>query len=327
MIKLRIAQYGTKHGHADGKLAALRSHSQVEFAGVFEPDTERQRVLEQSGWPYADVHWFTSADELLRDPGIIAVAAEGRNSESLDQAEAIVHSGKHVWFDKPAGENWQQWQRVVSLAQQQHLLIQMGYMFRYHRGFRQLAEWVQSGLLGQIYAIRAHMSTSINLEKRQIIAHHNGGIFYDLASHMIDQIVWLLGRPANITSFLRNDTGEVPGFCDNTLAVFEYPRALVTVDIAAMEAAPPARRFEVYGANGSAIMEPFEPAPQIRLCLNTAQQGYQSGVQQIVIPPQSRHDLYTLELTAFLATIMGNQPPDRTLDHELLVQETLLWAI
>ena len=36
MALLRLAQYGTKHGHAAGKLAALRHNPRVEFAGVFE---------------------------------------------------------------------------------------------------------------------------------------------------------------------------------------------------------------------------------------------------------------------------------------------------
>ena len=51
---------------------------------------------------------------------------------------------------------------------------------------------------------------------------------------------------------------------DNTVGVFEFEKALVVIDIAAMEVRPPARRFEVYGTQGSAtITEPFEPATNI----------------------------------------------------------------
>src|SRR5690349_557350 len=217
MTLLRLAQYGTKHGHAGGKLLALRRNPRVELAGLFEPDRERRRELERAGGPYEGVRWFDDARELLDDPGIVAVAAEGRNDESLDQAEQIVTAGKHVWYDKPAGTSWPQWQRVVALAAQRDLIIQMGYMFRYHDGFRRIAEWAQSGLLGRVYAIRAHMSTSISEAEQRVIARHPGGIFYDLAGHMLDQIVWLLGRPQQVTPFLRADGGVVPGFHDNTL--------------------------------------------------------------------------------------------------------------
>ena len=94
---------------------------------------------------------------------------------------------------------------------------------------------------------------------------------------MIDQIVWILGRPTKVTSFLRQDATDVPGFSDNTLCVLEYDSAMAFVDIAAVETPPMARRFEVYGTAGSAIMEPFEPPGPIRLCLNEGRGGYPAG--------------------------------------------------
>ena len=109
---------------------------------------------------------------------------------------------------------------------------------------------------------------------------HRGGIFFDLGGHMLDQVLWILGRPTKATSFLRNDSGSVSAFQDNTLGVFEFERALAIVDIAALETRPPARRFEVYGSQGSAIIvEPFEPGMQIRLCLTEARDGYREGEQ------------------------------------------------
>jgi predicted dehydrogenase len=326
MTPIRIVQYGTKHGHAAGKLLALRQNPRVELAGVFEPDQEQRRALERADGPYQGVRWYDDACEMLADPAIVAIAAEGRNDESLDQTEQIVAAGKHVWYDKPAGANWAQWQHVVALAEQRGLHIQMGYMFRYHDGFRRIGEWANSGLLGQLYSIRAHMSTWLAEPERRVIARHPGGIFYDLAGHMLDQIVWLLGRPQQVTAFLRDDSGAVEGFKDNTLAVCAYPRALAFVDIAAIEAPPPARRFEVYGDRGSAIMEPFEPAGAIRLCLTESHGDYQRGEQFIPVHDRSRQALYELELEAFLAVIMGERPPERPPSHDLLVQETLLRA-
>ena len=144
---------------------------------------------------------------------------------------------------------------------------------------------------------------------------------------MLDQIVWILGRPRRVTAVLRNDSGCVPAFMDNTLGVFEFRAAIAFVDIAAMETRPMARRFEVYGTQGSAILrEPFEPAQRIRLCLEEPGHGYPAGEQLVPVQPQSRQEMYDLELDAFLAAITGKQAPDRSLAHELLVQETLLRA-
>ena len=328
MAKTRMAQYGTRHGHAAGKLQAMQANGDVEVAGVFEPDPEQRAALEASGGVFAGVHWFEDKREMLEDESIVAIASEGSNAESLDQTEEIVAAGKHVWYDKPAGDDWAQWQRVVAAAEEKGLLIQMGYMLRYHSAFMQVAGWARSGFLGDVFAVRAHMSTFVEEEARRRIGDsHQGGIFFDLGGHMLDQVLWILGRPVKVTSFLRNESGSVPAFRDNTLGVFEFERALAFIDIAALETRPMARRFEVYGSEGSAIIvEPFEPGLQIRLCLTEAKDGYRVGEQTVDVAGESRQRTYELELDAFLATIEGRQPRDRPVSHELLVQETLLRA-
>ena len=330
MTMISWAQYGTKHGHAGGKLLALQRNPEVSLAGVYEPDPERRIELQNTEDEnvYAGVHWFESAAEIVENQDIVAVASEGSNRESLEQTSALVHAGKHVWYDKPAGDDWETWRVVVAEAEARNLCVQLGYMLRYHDGFARIASWAKNEVLGDIFFVRAHMSTNIPEDyRRQIAGHHLGGIMFDLGGHVLDQIVWLLGRPSKVTSFLRNDGVPIPDFADNTLAVFEFERAMAIIDISAMESRPMARRFEVYGSNGSAIiLEPFEPGHQVRLCLEEPREGYSSGAHILSIRGRSRQQLYELELDAFLAAVKGEQPPDRSFDHELLVQESLLRA-
>jgi predicted dehydrogenase len=325
-LTLRIGQIGTKHGHAAGKWRALVSSPDVEAVGIWEPDTEARaaRAREEA---YAGARWCDSADELLAAPEIAAVAIEARNDESLPLARAAVEAGKHLWFDKPAGEDWPAFRALMERTRERELHVQMGYMFRYQPGFRQVAEWAHAGALGDLFSVRAHMSTWIDVEARRIQSVHQGGIFYDLAGHMLDQVVWLLGRPTRITSILRNDaTPEVPTYSDNTICVFEYERALAFVDIAAMEPRPPARRFEIYGTRGTAITEPFDHGRVATLTLREPWGEYAAGEHVLELPVVPRQQMYERELAAFVDTLRGERPPDRTPEHEMLVQETLLRA-
>jgi predicted dehydrogenase len=321
-----MAQIGTRHGHAAGKARAMLTNPDVELTGIWEPDPAA-RAASRGRDAYGDAHWYAGAGEALGDPTITAVAIEGRNDESLEMAHAAVAAGKHLWYDKPAGDDWPSFQRLMANAAARGLLVQMGYMFRYQPGFQQVAAWAETGLLGDIVDIRAHMSTNLTVPAREVISRHQGGIFYDLAGHMLDQIVWLLGRPRSVHAFFRNDaTPEVPAFRDNTLGVFEFDRALAFVDISAMEPRPTARRFEVYGTRGSAITEPFDPGRTVRLCLEEPGDGYAAGEHLIDLPVVNRQEMYERELAAFVATLNGQQPPNRSPEHELVVQETLLRA-
>ncbi|MCA1645966.1 MAG: Gfo/Idh/MocA family oxidoreductase [Chloroflexi bacterium] len=266
-MRLGVGQLGTRHGHAAGKWAALCGNPDVEAVGIWEPDPSlRGRV------GFAAAHWFTSADALLKDARVAAVAIEGRNDESLAMATAAVAAGKHLWFDKPAGADYQAFQQLMAAAVRQRLHVQMGYMFRYSPGFGQVADLVRSGALGDIFAARAHMSTRVDLVERTAQSRQLGGILYDLGGHMFDQIVWLLGRPLSVQSVLRNDTTPtVRSYADNSVCVLQFAGALAVVDIAAA-------------------------------------------------------DLYARELQAFVSTVRGERRPDRSPEHELLVQETLLRA-
>jgi predicted dehydrogenase len=328
-----MAQYGVKHGHAAGKAMAMQRNADVTFAGVFEPDAEaRARAAAQPA--YAGLRWYRSEDELLGDPAVQAVAIEGLNAESLAQAIAAARAGKHLWYDKPAGDDWAAYQQLLDTVRQQRVYLQMGYMFRYQDGFQRLGEWVRGGLLGEVFQLRAHMSTWIPEQggaftRGVIAASHGGGILYDLSGHMLDQVLWLLNdaRPVRITTFLRNDaTPSLPDFADNTLGVYEFERTLAMVDIAAMEHQPTARRFEVYGTRGSAILDPMEPATSARLVLTEPAGGFPAGLQHVPLAGTTRQRSYELELEAFIPIALGERAPDRPLEHEALVQETLLRA-
>jgi predicted dehydrogenase len=279
---MRMAQIGRGHGHDAGKWQAIRANPDIEEAGWFDTLDE--------------------AREVLADASVVAVSVESRNHRSLELAEAAIEAGKHLWLDKPAGEDWPRFERLMQRAVEQRLHVQLGYMFRYHPLFAAVAEQAHSGQLGDVFGVRAHMSTCIDLVERREQSRHRGGILYDLGGHMIDQIVWLLGRPLRVGSVLRNDaTPELPAYADNTLAWLEFDAALAWVEIAAMESPPTKRRFEVYGSRGTAIVEPFDPAPGL-----------------------TRQALYERELAAFVGVLRDGKRPDRSAEHELLVQEALL---
>lgn len=55
---------------------------------------------------------------MLEDPSILAMSSEGLNVESLSQTEEIVDAGKHVFYDKPAGDDYGHFERVVKLVQE-----------------------------------------------------------------------------------------------------------------------------------------------------------------------------------------------------------------
>ena len=218
--------------------------------------------MEEGDTPYRGIVWFDSKRDMLEDPTIEAIASEGHTGESLAR-QKIRGGGEARLVQQACGRQLGTVAARGRPCPEKGVTIYMGYVWRHHDGFKRMVDWARSGLLGDIFAIRGHISAWISELGREFMSGHPGGIFYDLGCHIIDNVVYLLGRPQRVTSFLRNDSGNVPEFMDNTLAVFEYEKALAVVDISAIQRPPLTRRFEVYGTRGSAIMDPFEPVHSV----------------------------------------------------------------
>ena len=331
--RMRMAQYGTRHDHATGVLRVMLDSPEVEVVGVYEPDRSHREMLQASGSPpWSQVRWFDDKEEMLQDPTIVAISSEGLEEEGLDFTEEIIAAGKHAFYDKPAGHDYAHFERIVAMARERGLLIQLGYMFRNNDGFERITAWARSGFFGHVFGVRAYMSGNLSEAERSSIATlgyvdsrlpSKGGLFYIIGCHVLDQVVWILGRPRRVTGFLRHDIFGMAGFKDNTLGVFEYDDAMALVLVSAKDPTPGIRRFEVYGTEGSATMEPLEPADTLRLYLDQPRDGYPAGDSIVKLEARPR---YVASLTSFLKDVRGEKQPDRSLDHELLVQETLLRA-
>ena len=250
-MKLRFAQFGISHDHAPSKARTLKTSEDVDFVGIYEPSTEARETL-GSNDAFEGVQWLSSAKEVLDDETIVGVAAQGRVSENLDFARAAVEHGKHVWLDKPAGDDLEAFRSVLDIASKKGMCVQLGYMFRYNAGFQFVLDWANSGKLGKIFSVRGRISTRPSDEslwaRWDARGEHEGGIMFILAPHLIDIIVALLGRPEHVTSFSQNLDSTFPWAQDNTAAVFEYPDAMATIESAAAEVSSgESRRLEVYG--------------------------------------------------------------------------------
>ena len=347
MAPMRIAQYSTKHAHHAAVARSIRACPLLELVGVYEPDEDRRATVLQPGpanggpSPYGGVSWFATKEEMLGDASIEAIACEGDNAESLAQAEEIVAAGKHLWLDKPAGEDWPRWQALCASAEAQGLHIQLGFMLRYNPAFVQVQHWATSGFLGDIFKVRGDMSKPADDFSRFADYPHAGGIFFDLGGHMVDQLLLMYGgrRPTAATGRFFATQTQVPSYADNTVGLLEFAGGgLGIIDISLREHGGH-RRFEVFGTKGTAIIaETFMEGNQINLTLDEPRGGWPAGTTVVEVPGlPDGEDTFDLSAAAFATACHTGEPvevavaggqvlpvPPVGYAHELVVQETLL---
>jgi predicted dehydrogenase len=321
MARIKIGQIGTGHSHAQGKMQVLRDSADYEVVGVVEPDAELAQEAKQLA-AYRDVLFLTE-EQLLNVPGLAAVTIETPVPDLIAAAQRAIDAGKHIHLEKPGGASLPRFRRVLDTAARKHLVVQMGYMYRYNPGIVLLRKALSEGWLGVPFEVNAVMSKVVNAADRRPLAEFAGGAMFEFGSHLIDLIVGLLGRPQAVTSFLQHVAPIDDRVADSTLAVLAYPQALVTVKSSVLEVEGGERRhIVVCGTEGTCQVQPLDE-PNVRLALSKVRGAYRQGYQEIRFGDYPR---YVADLTDLACIIRGEKEPEFSFDHDLAVLETTLSA-
>ena len=311
--RIRIGFLGATYSHAPGKLGVILRSNDFELVGVCEESAAAKRDCEKAGAK------IISPDDLLARSEVVAVESAVR--DHARHAFLALKAGRHVHLEKPPALTLDEFAEMVGLARERGLLLQTGYMWRYHPGFTAIREAVRNEWLGKVFLVRANISNLLAPARRPDWAEFKGGSLFELGSHLVDAVVRLLGKPKSVTSFLREHGSAPDKLKDNNVAVLEYDNAMAVITNNALQDTRLAQRsLEVLGSNGTAVLQPIEP-PVLNLELAGAAGRYRKGAQTVPLPPYARYEADFIELAA---AVRGEGKLSVGLEEELAVQETLL---
>jgi len=311
--RIRVGFLGVMHSHALEKFRILREAADYELIGICEESEKAREPFTKLGAK------FISQDDLLNRAELIVVESAVRDHARY--AKLALAAGKHVHVEKPPAATLRECEELVNLAREKKLLLQTGYMWRFHSGLNAAIEAARNGWLGEVFLVRAQINTHIDASRRPGWAEFKGGSMFELGCHLIDAVVRLLGRPTRVTPHLQRRGGD--NLADNCVAIFEFAKAQAIVTSSVLQPNAFAHRFfEILGTNGTARVQPIEP-PSLTFDLAKAAGPYQAGAQKIDLPAYRR---YVGDFAELASAQRGEKPLRVTLDEELRVQEALLRA-
>ena len=319
---IRTAMLGTQHSHFDGKLDALLGNPDYQVTAIAEPDAAARAKIEKH--PRYGKIPMVSEERLLSDPSTRLVVVECNVWEAIPWGRKVIAAGKHLHLEKPPGHELAPFRDLLDEAKRKGLLLQTGYVWRGHAGLNAAIEAARNGWLGEVFMVRGTMNSDRDAPQRAKEARYKGGGMFELAGHVIDRTVELLGRPKAVKSWLRHDTSSPDTLADNNLAVFEYDKALaIIVQSAKMSGSGDHRSFEIIGTDGTILVHPEANPPRMRVHMRKERGPYKAGWQDLTLPPQPR---FIPDFAELARALKSGTPLKYSYDHELLLHETLLRA-
>ncbi len=316
--RIHAAQIGTGHSHAAGKMQAMRNLPDLyQVTGICEPDDALwQRAAKNKA--YADLPRLSLEQLLSSDVKLVTVETLLEDSPAMTMR--CLEAGKHVHLDKPGALSHADFRKLRLLAQDKGLHLQMGYMLRYNPAFQLLFQAHREDWLGEIASIDAAMGKLAEAGLRKELASLPGGGMFELACHLTDIVVTLLGKPQAVHAFSTPTRDD--GMKDNQLAVLSYAKATAT--LRCNHADPfgsPHRAFHAIGTKGSMEISPLESGNVI-LSLTEDHPSYRKGRNTLKLEvPKGRYDAEFIDMAK---AIRGEKPLAWDAMHDIVVHETIL---
>jgi predicted dehydrogenase len=143
--------------------------------------------------------WATDYREVLAREDVHAVDICTPNNTHAEIIAAAAEAGKHIFCEKPLAMNAAEGRRMVEAVERAGVKAQLNFNFRFFPAVARARQLVEQGFLGRIFSFRGcfYRSSYINPDKplswrlRNDVA--GGGALFDLGSHVLDLIFYLLG--------------------------------------------------------------------------------------------------------------------------------------
>ena len=318
---LKFAFLGVWHSHTPMHVReAAQRPEEFEVVGMYDAD---RMVIEknQENWQEYGlaIPVFDSVADLL-DSEAEAVVVEGHVYGNLAYVEQALRAGKHVLMEKPAGVDLGDLEKVHALAEERGLMLQMAYMWRYNPAVDEMLSLVREGCVGQVFMYRGHIPKPLGWHPQlygEFTAYH-GGVYFEMAGHLLDLMVAMMGEPVEVKGVLGKHYGEREEV-DNAVVVHECRDGIGVVDTTGMQAGMD-RRIEVHGTRGTILHEPIG-SNRLRVYLEEGTEKYPAGEwRDVEIEPGADSPTLLRELAA---CIRGDKERDFSLEHDRAVQRTL----
>ena len=249
--------------HLDG----YQSAAGCELAVVCDAaERKLEPVVEQRG-----VRGTTDYRSVLADPGIDAVALLLPHRLHHPIGVEALRAGKHVCIAKPMTVTSAEADGLIELAAKSGLTLTVAESTRFVRAYVEAERMIRDGELGDVRMIRAFNADQVLDEwadendetqawKRE---PHGCGAILDCGPHLFDLITWFFGEVEVLQASARSWVDGIPLDNHSVVTGRMTNGELFSFEICSLTEYPPGERVEIYGSEGTLIIDQVLDPPMV----------------------------------------------------------------
>jgi 1,5-anhydro-D-fructose reductase (1,5-anhydro-D-mannitol-forming) len=240
-------------------IPAILSESRSTLYGIVTRDTGKAEA-------YPGAKAWNTLDAALGDDAVDAVYIALPVALHAAAAIASLRAGKHVLCEKPTAMDYAQAQSMVAAASESEGLFGVAYYRRLYPKLIRARQLIAEGAIGQPVLAEANHHGWLESDERGWLRDKElagGGPLYDVASHRIDAMNFLFGKPQSATGTLSNAVHAM-SVEDAATVIVKYAGGVHGVVDARWNSRVKRDQFRVIGTEGELNLDPLN-GPELRV--------------------------------------------------------------
>ncbi len=176
---------------------------------------EKTRAFAQQ---YGVANCHASIEELAAAREVEAIFIATPNADHYRMTLAAARGGKHVLCEKPLALAAEQGREMVSACRAAGVIFRVAFQIRLEEILQRARDIVRSGQLGELRAVLFERIAPLRQHGAWRDDPRQGGVLFDVAVHLFDQVEWLTGmKVRELSAYSHPDRRQ--GAADSTIAI------------------------------------------------------------------------------------------------------------
>jgi len=200
----------------------------------------------------------TDWEKVIHRRDIDAVIIATYNKYLTPISIAALENKKHVLCEKPMGRNTKESKLIVNAAQNNGVILKVGFNHRYHPAIAKAKQLLDSGKIGNLYFMRCRYGhggrPGYDKEWRADKGLCGGGELLDQGVHVVDLFRWFAGDFDEAFGYTRTYFWNI-SVEDNAFAMFKKDNGIIATMHTSWTQWKNLFSFEIFGSEGYLIIE------------------------------------------------------------------------
>lgn len=256
MVKIGIIGFGRM---GITHYSIINSHPEVKIEAVVDTSTTVLSLINK----YLDgIRTYTDYNKLFEEEYLDAVIISAPPLVHSPIATKAAEKGIHIFCEKPFTINKKKASELATIFEKKELINQVGYVNRFNDIFKTVKKYLDKDVIGKVIRFKSEMYSRTITKSQEgktwrDSREKGGGALFEVASHAIDLVNFLIGKPDKVTGSCLTSifSKNVEDAVNATFLYKNGTSGTLNVNWSDESFRKPTNKIEIFGSNGKILAD------------------------------------------------------------------------